>query len=277
MIFMNNTQDNIQKRREEILDYINYRKQTNINEIAEVLKLSAITVRRDIEALSSENKVMRFFGGVKAVTISTPKASPISESGSLAYHTLIAKPPLEKQPAIFEIARTAAGLIDDGDVVLMNNSLTASYVLEYLGDKSVMVVTNSLFTLARSIGPNVKLCFLGGQTQRDRAGLVGGMAVDTLSRISATKCIMGIDGIDVLSGLTCKILEESYINQRIIQQTHGKRIVVAEGCRIAEKSAFYSGALNDISFLVPDNSADTTELSSFINCGITVQVVHPRL
>ena len=88
---------------------------------------------------------------------------------------------------------------------------------------------------------------------------------------------MGIDGIDVLSGLTCKILEESYINQRIIQQTHGKRIVVAEGCRIAEKSAFYSGALNDISFLVTDNSADTTELSSFINCGITVQVVHPRL
>lgn len=273
---MNNSQDNIQKRREEILNYINRRKRTNVNEIAEKLQISPITVRRDIEALSNENKVVRYFGGVKAVAVPVRSTAPTTEPGSIAYRTFIAQPPLEKQSAIYEIAKTAAGLIDDGDVVLMNNSLTASYVLEYLGNKSVTVVTNSLFTLARNIGPNVKLCFLGGQTQRDRAGLVGGMTMDALSRISANKCIMGADGIDILSGLTCKVLEESYINQRMIEQTHGKLIVVAEGCRIAEKSAFYSGNLRDISFLVTDNTADTTELSSFIDCGVTVHVVHPH-
>lgn len=272
---MNNTQDNIQKRREEILNYINCRKRTNVNEIAEKLQISAITVRRDIEVLSSENKVMRYFGGVKAIASTAQSAVPVTETNSIAYRTLTAQPPHEKQSAIFEIARTAAGLIDDGDVVLINNSLTASYVLEYLGDKSVTVVTNSLFTLARNIGPNVKLCFLGGQSQGDRAGLIGGMALEALSRISATKCIMGIDGIDILSGLTCKVLEESYINQKMIEQTRGKLIVVAEGCRIATKSAFYSGALSDISFLVTDNTADNTELSSFINSGVTVHVVHP--
>lgn len=273
MILMNNSQDNIQKRREEILDYINSRKRTNVNEIAEALKISAITVRRDIEVLSGENRVTRYFGGVKAITAPKQESAPAIDANSIAYHILTAQPSPEKQAAILKIAKTASDLIDDGDVVLMNNSLTASYVLEYLGNKSVMVVTNCLFSLARNIGPNVKLCFLGGQTQKNRAGLIGGMAMDMLSRISATKCIMGVDGIDVLSGLTCKFLEESYINQRMIEQTHGKLIVVAEGCRIAEKSAFYSGSLRDISFLVTDDTANTTELSDFINNGVNVHVV----
>ncbi len=272
---MNNSQDNIQKRREEILNYINEKGRTTVNDISEALRISAITVRRDLDALTAEKRVSRYFGGVKALPAPKPEPpAPVPCASTFSHRLLAAQPPQGKQEVILKIARSASELIDDGDVIFMNNSLTASYVLEYLGNKSVVVITNCLFTLARNMGPNIKLCFLGGQLQPDRASLTGGMTTDALSRITAGKCIMGVDGIDLLSGLTCKVLEESYINQRMIEQTTGKRIVVAEGSRIACKSAFYSGALRDISFLITDDSADSTEISHFTNSGLMVHMVH---
>jgi len=274
---MNNSQDNIQKRREEILNYINKKGKTTVNDISEALQISSITVRRDLDALTVEKRVSRYFGGVKALPApktESPAPAPASNNNTFSHRLLAAQPPQEKQAVILKIAQTAAELIDDGDVIFMNNSLTASYVLEYLGNKSVIVITNCLFSLARNIGPNVKLCLLGGQLQPERASITGGMTTEALSRITAGKCIMGVDGIDLLSGLTCKILEESYINQRMIEQTTGKCIVVAEGSRIACKSAFYSGALKDISFLITDDSADSMEISHFTNTGLTIHMVH---
>ena len=131
-----------------------------------------------------------------------------------------------------------------------------------------------MFTLARACPPNVKLCFLGGQLQVDRAGLSGGMTIAALSGISATKCIVGFDGIDMLSGLTSKSLEESYVNQEILAHTTGKRIAVATGDKIATKSAFYSGDLRSISLLITDETADQVELSHFKNSGVEYLVMH---
>lgn len=271
---MNNTQDNILKRREKILEYIEQNERTTVNKISEALQISAITVRRDIDSLTAEKKIIRFFGGVKAIPPVRPESPPALDTGCFAEHLLANRHPVEHLETIRKIAEAASDFIDNGDVVLINNSMTASYVLEYLGNKSVVVITNSLFPLARNIGPNVKLCFLGGQLLEGRAGVVGGMTTDALSKITATKFIMGVDGIDILSGLTCKTLEESYINQQMIQRTTGKLIVTAEGGKIACKSAFYSGNLSDVSILITDDTADTTELSHLINNGIVVHAVH---
>jgi DeoR/GlpR family transcriptional regulator of sugar metabolism len=272
---MNNTQDNIQKRREKILEYINQQGRTTVNELSEALQISSITVRRDLDVLAEEKKISRFFGGVRAISSISQKTDFSGGANTFAHMLLQRTLPPEKEASVLKIAKTAADLIENGDIVLLNNSLTASYVLDYLGDKSVTVITNCLFVLSRNPGPNVKLCFLGGQLQKNRAGMIGGIAYDTLSKISANKCIMGVDGIDIISGLTCKVLDESYVNQQMIQHTNGKLIVVAEGSRIANKSAFYSGNLKDVSFLITDDSADIVELSDIKNSGVNLHVVHP--
>lgn len=275
---MNNTQDNILKRREQILNYINKHGQTTVNHVAEALRLSAITVRRDIDALADEKKVDRIFGGVRPVSMPSPEppAEAMDNFSDTFLNRMLHASPLseQKQRAIRRIAKAAADFVENGDVILLNNSLTASFIMDYLGDKSVVVVTNCMFVLARKCPPNVKVCFLGGQLQVGRAGLSGGMTQAALSRISATKCIMGFDGIDLLSGLTSKSLEESYVNQGMIQQTAGKRIVVATGDKIACKSAFYSGDLQSISLLITDDTADQVELSHFKNIGVEYRVLH---
>lgn len=275
---MNNSQDNIQKRRGEILDYINTYGQSTVSNIASALNLNSVTVRRDIDALASEHKVDRFFGGVRPVdakAVLSGNMIPKADADTFAYRMLYQYPIDEKKlKYIRRIAKTAAYYVENGDVLLLNNSLTASYVIDYLEEKSVVIFTNCMFVLARKCPSNVKLCFLGGQLQVGRAGLSGGMTIAALSGISATKCIMGFDGIDILSGLTSKSLEESYVNQEILAHTTGKRIVVATGDKIATKSAFYSGDLRSVSLLITDETASQVELSHFKNIGVEYRVIH---
>ena len=161
-------------------------------------------------------------------------------------------------------------MVDDGDVLFLNSSGTASLVLEYLKGKNVTVLTNNARIIQRYYGDNVHIILVGGELYGKKQSLIGQFALDTIGRVAATKCILGVSGISAAGGLTSVILPETQINLLMIQQSQGARIVVADGSKVGITQNFYSGNLRDITHLVTDVSADRTSLEGIAQSGVNV-------
>ena len=98
---------------------------------------------------------------------------------------------------------------------------------------------------------------------------------DALSRITATKCILGVSGISVQGGITSRVIQETAINQMMLRRCRGPKIVVADSTKIGIEHNFFSGTLNDITHLITDTDANSLQLDQLRRAGIEVDVVPP--
>lgn len=259
---MRNSLKNIQERQRKILEYINQLGHAEIDDLSERFQISAVTARRDLDALARDGLIIRNFGGARKISDENnlqPNLQPSSVPSQEATRRIIAK--------------AAASMIENDDIVLINSSITASYVLEYLEDKRVTIVTNNIFTLNRKKTLNTTLIITGGQAIDGKASLIGPYTTNALSNIIANKCILGVRGIHATDGITSQVLEESYINQLMIRQTNGKVIIVADSSKIGKKNSFFSGDINSISNLITTPGADSQALEELRNTGIEIKIV----
>ncbi len=248
---MKNTKSIVSKRREKILDYLKSNESINTNDLAEILEISPLTLRRDLQALDEQGLIVRYYGGAKL-------ANDINNSENILKETdtdLL----LNKKKNI--IAKYAADLIKDGDTVFINSSSTALLMLKYLGNKRVYIVTNNGKALQVTIPPNVELVLTGGQVYERKQSLVGDFATYILSKITADKCFLGVSGITSDSGISTSVLQETLINHEMINRCNGSVYILADSSKVGRHHNFSSGDIEEISHLITDSDVDKNELN----------------
>lgn len=258
---MKNNLSLINSRRERIVALVNEEGSANVIDLAVLLGASQVTIRRDLDFLAESGRLQRTFGGAERLPNAAPAPAVQKEPGDALEQTHRA------------LAQQAAALIDDNDVVFINSSLTASYVLEYLESKRVSVVTNNTEMFSRRKPENTTLIITGGQLVPGRTSLTGPYATNALSKTIAQKCILGVRGISAAEGITSSALEETFVNQTMIQQTRGMVIVVADARKIGRSDSFVSGDLSQVSVLITDTTAPAEALRQVEEAGVQVILV----
>jgi DeoR family fructose operon transcriptional repressor len=250
----------IEKRQDQIIHYLQEHNEAEVTELASWLNVSEITIRRDLDNITEKGLAERFFGGIRLSASSATIVDPAS-SNAIA-------------DDIKEIlAARAAELIEPKDVVFINSSATAMRVLKYIKARSVVVVTNNARMIDQPHDPGLELILTGGEVYGNKQSLIGEFALNTLSKIKATKCIIGVSGISVKGGITSEVLPETTINQMMLKRCSGSKIVVTDGSKIGRERNFLSGSINDVTQLITDDSADANELERFTDKGIQVIVI----
>jgi len=258
---MKNSRAVIQSRQNEILQMLKKQGKMPVSLLAERLNVTETTIRRDLVQMESSGFVRRSFGNAELSAVDDMrKIEPTNIED-------------EKELTRRKIARKAAEYVEDGDVIFINSSGTASLILEYLSGKTVTVLTNNARVINRPHGPNVTLLLVGGEIYGKKQSLIGQFALDTISRVVATKCFMGVSGISTDGGLTSVILPETQVNILMLQQCRGPRIVVADGSKIGVIQNYFSGNLSDITHLVTDSSAEDRALQDILQAGVNVDIV----
>lgn len=77
------------------------------------------------------------------------------------------------------------------------------------------------------------ICTGGTYTKLTRS-YVGELAADLVNKVYADICILGVNGIDSVRGVTTAILQETMINQNMVNRCLGPVIVVADGSKIGK-------------------------------------------
>lgn len=258
---MKKVQSIVSKRRDEIIKYLKENKTIKNEELADLLHTSPLTIRRDLQALEEEGLVRRHYGGAILVenldsinnNLDDPSANYIKQKHA--------------------IAKCAADLIEDGDTIFINTSSTALLILEYLGDKRVVVVTNNGKALQTTLDSNIELVLTGGQVYGRKQSMVGDFATYILSKITASKCFLGVSGIDAHSGISTSILQETLVNKEMINRCNGPVYILTDSSKIGRHHNFSSGDIDNVSHIITDSDISNKDAEIFQKIGIKVTTV----
>jgi DeoR/GlpR family transcriptional regulator of sugar metabolism len=259
---MKNSNSLVSKRQQLILQDLKDNGTVKIDELSKKLGVSPITIRRDLQLFEQNGIVEKFYGGAKLISKeldNDPSFNDSSEEYTTRKHA---------------IAKRAAQLIEDGDIIFINSSSTALLILEYLEDKHVTVVTNNGKALQMSNSPNIDLILTGGEVSRRKLCMVGDYATQLISKISADKCFLGVSGISASLGISTSVLQETAINSMMLKKCNGQTIILADNSKVGKNHNFLVGEINRISYLVTDSNADEREIELIQDKGIKVLTVN---
>ena len=207
--------------------------------ISQLLQVSLVTVRKDLQRMEDEGLLYRTHGGAAIREVQTTQDP--------------------RTAAMERIAETAAEEIQAGDCVIMNaGNTTLMTARKLLGRKDITVITNSI-AIARELvqQTGIKLIFLGGEVNAEAVFTYGWDAVTQLEQYKANKLILSVSGLSCSSGLTTRHMEAADLLRKMIARTE-KVIAVADDSKIGFESFYHVGDLNAVDQLIT-NSAFSAE------------------
>lgn len=188
------------QRRSNILSQLSTHGQASVQELADLLGVSKVTVRQDLSALENDGFIKRTHGGATLL-----ESENIAQRLSIRYEQKL------------EIARKAAGLVEDGETVLLESGSANALLARELAGRRVQLVVTNLF-IAQQIrhGDLAKAVIIGGVYQPDSGSVVGSMALQNIQSTFFTKAFLGMDGFTPETGFTNRDMERAAVSSFIV-------------------------------------------------------------
>ncbi len=197
-----------------------------VKDLIASLPVSPATVRRDIVQLEQEGVLCRRRGSVFL-------------AGTNGERFFFGRRFDEHARQKIAIARRAAALVDDGDIIFIGAGNTCLEIARLLANRDrLTVVTNSFLVvielLARS---NIKLVFLGGdvEIEHEKPFTSGLLAKDILENIYIKKSFITVNGVSLDYGYSIENhdLADLYATLTRLSQ---RMIVVADSSKFDKKA-----------------------------------------
>ena len=176
------------ERQTYILQQINIHNKVLSSDLSIHLAVSEDTIRRDLQELSEQGKLIKVHGG----------------GLSKSFHFTLEPNPVYSLPEKKVIAFKARNLIKDGMFVLLTGGTTILELVKSLPDElNATFITVSLpIALALLNHPNSEVIFLGNRLLKNAQMSVGAEVVLRLQEIKADICFLGTNSIDANFGIT---------------------------------------------------------------------------
>ena len=180
-----------------------------MEELSNSFGVSGVTVRGDLNELYSQCEIERVFGGAILLDKESKPEIPF---------TLRKK---RQQTEKKSIAKVAAHLINDGDVIFLEGTTTIAEMAPHLIPKhDLTVITNSLeIAYQLAISSNVNVITIGGRLKRETLTLVGYSFDNILKEINIGKAFISAAGFTIEDGLTDISPEEITLLRRVIEMS----------------------------------------------------------
>jgi len=171
-----------------------------VGHLSELLEVSEVTIRRDLESLEAEGFLQRTHGGAILNESEPPLYAATEDTKTLMQQ--------------HEIADAAFHFIVDGDIVMLTHGPTNLQIARRLTKhQNLTVLTNDLLiALEFSDSPTNKLILLGGDLENN--AVYGQLAINNLSNFSLNHIFIEVDGITLKNGLTVHSISKASLIQQ---------------------------------------------------------------
>ena len=228
----------------------------SVSVLARDLKLSEVTIRADLKVLEEKGWLNRKRGG----------AAPALHRDIMDRQRLFT----EQKNAI---ARAAADIVKDGDVIMIEAGTTTSLIARYLaGKRDIHIVTNStlVFSYAR-MHPNLQVTMTGGEFRRATESLVGPIALETISRLNVRLAFVGTDGFTLERGMTTHLMEGTEIVKAMKSHAH-TTILAADSSKYGKIGFSHVLPLSAMDIILTDTGLSSTAQSELREAGIHIEI-----
>ncbi len=250
----------IHERRNTICDLLKAHKVLTVEYLSSVLKISPMTIRRDLNYLADHGMAERIHGGAAVVR---------SEADEPPYTIREREMQLEKH----QIGLVAASLIGEREMIIIDIGSTLLYLARNLPhDKDITVISNwvpIILELSRK-GP-FKTIFLGGKVNSGELSVTGGYTEEMLQNFNADKLFLGVAGVSIEFGLTDYNMDEIQVKRQMIRSAK-KVIALADHSKFGRVAPLKTADLGSIHQIITDDGISEADRKAVESFGVEVLV-----
>lgn len=202
-----------EERRNQILKMVEQNGGVSVQELMALLNASESTIRRDLNDLDKKELLVKVHGGAVSASKTITADITVSEREDL------------NRDKKKQIARYAASLITDEDVVYLDAGTTTSLVVDYLSCKNTVFVTDAIAHARKLCNLGYQVYMPGGMVKIRTEALTGTHTCEYLSKFHFTKGFFGTNGVTVKEGFTTPDIQEAAVKEMAICHTRDRYVL----------------------------------------------------
>ena len=233
-----------------------------VNEMADRLQVTPITIRRDFATLEQQGKCSRTRGGAVLTGQGTTPELP--------YDIKAQQHIPEKQ----RIALAAAAHTHEGDIIILDSgSTTYQLARQLLPRRQLTVVTNDLkIASLLAVNPSITLICTGGASRANVYTLLGSQTEQFLKTIRVDRTFLGADAIHP-DGIVSNVnLDEVAIKQAMLS-AGSQRILLADSSKFGVRGFARVCEIKDLDLVITDDGLEKEWLQRFDNWTLKAEIV----
>lgn len=244
------------KRHTTILNLLIKKGSVPVTELAELLHVSSVTIRKDLTELEAANKLYRSHG--KAILL-----NPFTNNRSVNEKEKLN--PEQKN----NIGREAAKLIDLDDSICLASGTTIHALARNIKPKHRLTVVSASLQASEILASdeNIDIIQLGGQVRHSSLSVVGQYSEMILEGCSFSKVFLGVDGIDFGFGFSTTDMREADLNKRMMAQSQ-KIILLADSSKFGRRGFAKIGNMSDVDLIITDEGISKKDEQAIEKLGI---------
>jgi DeoR/GlpR family transcriptional regulator of sugar metabolism len=245
-------------RQNQILEVLAKNQRIEVAKLADMLNVSSVTIRKDLDALEAQHLTRREHGFASIDHES-------SEGYQLAYHYCLKR----------RIAKVAAATVHDNETVMIGSGSWCVILAEELTNtkRDITIITNSVFLVNRvRNNPYGKTILLGGYYQRDSQVLVGPLIRESAKLFSIDKFFISASGFSEEFGFTAEDYTHVQTIQELSKQAQ-KLVMLFDSEKFSNIGVVKLAAAENISALYTDDLIPPDKEAFFLEKNITVHKV----
>lgn len=251
----------IGERRQHIMELLEKEGRVLVSELSSSLSISPLTIRKDLDYLSARGLLERTHGGAlspQKTTMLDPSLR-VKESHQMK----------EKKA----IAEAAAGLVREGQCVLLDSGTTTTAVARALRRFTYLtVVTNALNIAAELSDTDFDIILVGGTLRKNAFSLVGPLAEEVLRDLRVDILFLGVDGFDVEAGITTPNLLEAQVN-RLMMKASSSVVAVCDSTKFDRRSLALITPTAAVNIVITDKKIEAQKRRILEDAGVKVILV----
>ncbi|MBC2603538.1 DeoR/GlpR family DNA-binding transcription regulator [Puniceicoccus vermicola] len=238
------------QRHEQILELLDQSGAVRTVDLATRFSVTDETIRRDLEYLHGEGRVVRTHGG--AISTSHPGRS-----------VGIREREVRNLPLKQQIARAAEQFLQPRDVIYLDGSSTALEFAKIIPSLDLTVLTNSHGVIDALKGrEGVEVIGTGGKFDSLNDCYGGAMASQSLTRYRIKTAFFSGNGIDLKRGISESDEDQADLKAFALRFVE-RAVFLADSTKIGLKSTYFFADLDRIDTWITDSEATETQLKPF--------------
>jgi DeoR/GlpR family transcriptional regulator of sugar metabolism len=250
-----------QERQRKIVELIRERGFARNSELSELLAVSTVTIRQDLEKLQVRGVVKKTFGGAMLDSDEIPDSA-------------FAKRAATKRDEKERIGAAAAAMIQPNETILLDAGTTTTELARRLPENVGLTVVTCALNVALEAGARagVTVVVCGGELNFHTLSVVGHHAQQALSEVHAHRVFLGTYSVDCEKGLGEHNFPGAQIKRALIAAAR-QVVLVCDSTKFREPAPVIVAPLDVIHHVITDRGIPAHPKRYFRRKGVPIEVV----
>ena len=248
-------------RHTAIIDLLKQQGKAKVEELAERLNVSEVTIRKDLTKLEEQGLLERIHG---SAIISQRSRFNIAFLERLRL----------RAPAKTLIAQAAVSYIQEGDSIILDAGTTTLSLAHVITEKrfhSLLVITTSVPAALELSKGNCDILLIGGQVRNHSLALIGPMTVRNLESFHVDRAFIGTSGISLTHGYSTPNALDAQVKEAMIRAAT-ETYIIADSSKFGHDCLVSFAGVASIHLLITDSGIPAEYIREFRERGIRYQV-----